>query len=142
MDLGTFYALMTAITWGLVYAIDERILIKVSPAALLFANAIIMAIVILPVFYFDAYGIKDLFNSGKLNLTLIVLTAALGAFANFFIFSAIKSLGAPTATVIEITYPVFVVLFGFFLFRAQLNVYFFLGAALIFVGAFVIIRMA
>ena len=133
---------MTAVTWGLVYAIDEKILINVSPSALLFANALIMAIVILPVFYFDSYGIKDLLNSGRLNLTLIVITAALGAFANFFIFSAIKALGAPTATVIEITYPVFVVLFGFLLFRAHLNIMFFLGAVFIFIGSFIIIRLA
>ena len=70
---------------------------------------------------------------------LIILSLALAALANLFIFSSIKILGASTASIFEISYPFFVVLFTFLIYGAEFNLYFLIGAVLIFAGSAMII---
>ncbi len=139
-SVGLIYATLAAVTWGLVYTIDQKILAKVSPFPLIFITALLTIIVCLPIMLIDPRPLKALLNSGKLNLGLIVLTVLLTALANFFIFSGIKILGASTASIFEIAYPFFVILFSFLLYKTSLNIYFFLGSILIFLGSFVIIK--
>lgn len=139
---GIIYAIAAAITWGLVYTIDQKILTKVSPLTLLLINAVLTLIVTLPIILFDSSGIKAVFATGRTNLILMMLSVAFGVLASFFIFSAIKLLDAPTASIFEIAYPFFVVLFTALLFRTLPNIYFFLGAILIFLGSLVIIKLA
>lgn len=139
-NIGFAYAIGAAVLWGLVYAIDQKILMEVSPLALLFATSVLTSVFLLPFIFFDQGSMRELFHSGKLNLSLIFGSVALMAVANFCIYSGIKALDASTASVIEIAYPFFVVLFSFFLYRAVPNVFFLLGGALIFVGSYIIIR--
>jgi len=135
MNLGFMYAIGAAITWGMVYTIDQRVLSGTSAITLLFIDSLITAIVVLPFVFFDLQPIKELFSSGKTNLLLIFLSLFLAVIANFLILSAIKSIGASSASIIEIAYPFFVVLFSFFFFKAVPNVYFFIGGLLIFIGS-------
>ena len=65
-----------------------------------------------------------------------------GFLANFFILSSIKQLGAAHASILEITYPFFVLLFGWLFFGGSVNAYFWLGSALVFAGSAVIIKFA
>jgi len=139
---GIIYAFAAAVTWGLVYTIDGKILERLSPLALLFIGSVITLILTLPVVIFDPGSIKSAFSIGKANLWLIILSVALAVLANFFIFSAIKLLDASTASIFEIAYPFFVVLFSAFLLKSVPNFYFFLGAILIFLGSLVIIKLA
>ncbi len=139
--LGFIYAIAAAVTWGLVYTLDHKILTRATPLAYLFINSIFSALIILPVLWGDRHSIGDIFNSGKANLSLITLSLFLAMLANFFIFSGIKILGAPTASIFEIAYPFFVVLFSALLFREAVSEYFIIGASLIFAGAFIIIRL-
>lgn len=141
MKLGFIYAILAAVTWGLVYTIDQKILTKVSPLSLLFTSSLIAVLLTLPVVLFDLGSIKNLINSGKTNLILIFTSVALATLASFFIFSGIKILGASTASIFEIAYPFFVILFSFLFFQTSLNAYFFLGAGLIFLGSLVIIKL-
>ena len=60
------------------------------------------------------------------SITSIVLAAV----ANFLIFSGIKMVGASSASIIEIMYPFFVVLFSFIFFRTTPSTYFIIGAIL------------
>ena len=113
-----------------------------SPMTLLFFNSIITAILLLPFVFFDNGSIKDVLHSGKTNLLLLFLAIALAALANLFIFVAIKALDAPTASIIEIAYPFFVVLFSYIFFHSSPNVYFFIGGTLIFIGSIVVIKFA
>lgn len=142
METGFLYAIGAAVTWGLVYAIGQKILITVSPAMLVFLHAVVAAIIVLPFFFFEGVSLKTIVASGKTNAPLILLSVALATLANFFIFSAIKKLGASTASIIEIAYPFFVVFFSFILFRIFPNPYFFLGAILVFVGTAIIIKFS
>lgn len=141
-NVGFVYAIGAAITWGLVYALDQKILSGSSPLAYLFINSLLTAIILLPFLLFDGAPIKAIFASKESIWWLIIASVVLAALANFLIFSGIKILGADTASIIEIAYPFFVVLFSFFIFRAQPNLYFFLGGALIFIGSVIIIKFA
>ena len=142
MEIGFIYAIGAAITWGLVYAIDQKILYGIAPMTLVFINSIITAIIILPFIFFSNGSIKDVIVSEKTNWLLIIISIALAALANFLIFSGIKNLGASTASMIEIAYPFFVVLFSYVLFRSTPNVYFLVGGILVFVGSIIIIQFA
>jgi len=105
-------------------------------------DSILIAIILLPFVFFDNGSIKTLLSSGKTNLWLILLSVILAAVANFLIFSGIKNLNASIASIIEIAYPFFVVLFSFIFFRSVPNLYFFLGGALIFIGSIIIIKFS
>ena len=142
MDIGFIYAIGAAITWGLVYAIDQKILYNVAPMTLLFIDSIIAALIMLPFVFFSNGSIKEVFASRKANLSLIVISVILATLANFLIFSGIKNLNASTASIIEISYPFFVVLFSYILFRSTPNIYFFIGGLLVFAGTFIIIKFA
>ncbi len=141
-SLGFVYAVGAAITWGLVYALDQKILSDASPLAYLFVNSLLTAIIVLPFLFFDGGSIKSIVSSRGSVLLLIVASVILATLANFLIFSGIKILGANTASIIEIAYPFFVVLFSFILFRSTPNLYFFLGGGLVFIGSIIIIKFA
>ncbi len=141
--IGYLYAISAAVLWGLVYMVDQKVLTKVSPLALLFLNAALITVLSLPLLFFLRTSVmRDVIVSGRENIGFVFLSVCLTILANLAIFSAIKILGAPTATIFEIAYPFFVILFTVLFFQAELNAFFFLGALLIFVGSFVIIRLA
>ncbi len=141
-SVGFLYAIGAAVTWGLVYTLDQKILSNVSPITLLFIDSLITAILMLPFVFFDNGSVKALFSSGKTNLALVGLSLALALLANFLIFSSIKIVGSSAASIIEIAYPFFVILFSFILFRSTPNIYFFMGGILIFIGSIIIIKLA
>jgi drug/metabolite transporter (DMT)-like permease len=142
MEAGFLYAIGAALTWGLVYVIDQKILLDVSPMVLLFINSVIAAAMMLPFIFLSNGSIKEVIVSGKSNWLLIIAAVALATLASFFILTGIKILGASTASMIEITYPFFVVLFSYILFRSTPNVYFFVGGALVFAGSMIIVKLA
>ena len=139
---GLLYAIGAAVTWGIVYTIDQKVLRGASPFALLFVDSILTAILLLPFIFFEKGSLTSIVASSARIWLLIITSLALAALANFFIFSSIKILGASTASIFEIAYPFFVVLFTSIVFRATPNLYFLFGAVLIFVGAAIIIASA
>lgn len=139
MNIGFIYAFGAAITWGIVYCVDQRVLTAVSPLPLLFLDSIITALFLLPFLFHERHSIKTFLSSGNLNIELMLLSIVLAAAANFLIFSSIKSVGASSASIIEIMYPFFVVLFSYFFFRSTPNVYFVIGAILVFAGSALIV---
>jgi drug/metabolite transporter (DMT)-like permease len=140
--IGFLYAIGAALAWGLVYALDQKILSGSSPAAYLFVNSLLTAIIMLPFLFFDGSPIKSILSSNQTIIWLIIASVLLAALANFLIFSSIKLLGADDASIIEIAYPFFVVFFSFLIFRSEPNVYFFVGGTLIFIGSVIIIKFA
>ncbi|MBI5420961.1 MAG: EamA family transporter [Parcubacteria group bacterium] len=142
MEIGFIYPIGAAITWGLVYAIDQKILSGVAPMVLLFVDSIIMVIIVSPFIFFGDSSIKDVIVSGKTNWLLIIISAVLATLANFLFFSGIKNLNASAASMIEIAYPFFVVLFSYIFFRSVPNIYFFIGGLLVFIGSVIIIKFA
>jgi len=142
MEAGYIFAIGAAITWGLVYAIDQKILNGVSPMTLVFINAITTAVIVSPFIFFNNGSIKEALVSGKTNWGLVSISVVLATLANFLILSGIKNINAPAASIIEITYPFFVVLFSYILFRSTPNVSFFIGGSFILFGSIIIIKFA
>lgn len=144
MSFGGFlYAIGAAIAWGLVYTIDQRILRNASPFALLFIDALFTVVILLPIVLLQKNSLSSLFGNSAVSGRIwifIVVSLIFAALANFLIFSSIRILGASTASIFEIAYPFFVVIFSYFAFRSVPSVYFLLGAAFIFLGAIIIIK--
>ena len=142
MEIGFIYALGAAIVWGLVYTIDQKVLSSLNPLPLLFVYSIVTAIIVIPFILYNTSSVKEVITSGKTILSLIVICAFLTILGNFLILTGIKNMDASTASIIEISYPFFVVLFSYFIFHSTPNIYFFLGGLFIFIGSVIIIKLA
>ncbi len=136
---GYVYAIGAAITWGIVYTIDQRILRGASPFALLFVDSLITIVILLPIFFLSRGSLQSLSGASTKTWVFIIASLILAALANFLIFSSIKTLGASHASIFEIAYPFFVVVFSYFAFNAVPNLYFILGSILMFSGAAIIV---
>ena len=136
---GYAYAIAAAITWGLVYVIDQKVLKGASAFALLFVDSFITAAILLPVVFFEKDSLVSLSTLSAKTWILAVASLILAALANWFIFSSIKLIGADHASIFEIIYPFFVVVFSYFAFSVVPNVYFLLGSILIFAGSAIIV---
>lgn len=139
---GIIFAVLASITWGMVYTIDQKILTNMSPILWLAISSFVIAILMLPVIILNREEVRIILHSGKSNLLLILFSQILIATSTFFIFSSIKHLGAATASIFEITYPLFVVVFSLIMFGGNINIYFWLGSALIFAGSIVLVRLS
>jgi drug/metabolite transporter (DMT)-like permease len=142
MTLGLIFAIAAAVTWGLVYTIDQKILSELSPFALLLVDSILGLIFTLPFVATAATSFKQMFSSGRTEVILIALSLGLAFLANFFIYSSIKYIGASRASLFEIAYPMFVVVFAMIFYKTQPNIYFVIGAACILIGSAIIIKFS
>jgi len=137
--MGFVYAALAAVTWGLVYALDQKLLAGLSPMTLLFAASCVGLVLTLPFILWDLSEIRLVLRTPP-TLKLLVLVEIFTCFASFFIFSSIKLLGASTASIFEISYPLFVVVFSLIIYGGTVNFWFCLGAAFLFIGSYIIIR--
>lgn len=131
-------AVCAAMFWGLSYAVSER-LMKTG-----FAPAFIMAVASmfsLPAYVLIAFRrssvpeqIGMIRNNPKMFVGM-VMTATLYIIANYLVFWAIKHKDATSVNLIEISYPLFTLLFAWLLFSdLQLNWGIGIGAMLILCG--------
>ncbi len=137
---GIFFALGAAVTWGLLYAIQQHLLGKVSPLTLLTLETILMAVLISPVVVVKYSSIRTIFVSDMTTFFAICLVVGLTVLANFFILTAINQLNASVASLFEIIYPLFVVLFSFLLFGQTISFFTLLGGGLMLMGAYIVVR--
>ena len=137
------YALSASMLWGVAYVVAEKIMKEtaVTPIFLMVATYAIT----IPIFtgiglhlgHFKA-GINALMTSQSL-LWLIALHAVTIVAGNILILTSVLEKNATLATMIEITYPLFVALFAYLILKeTQLNWGTACGSALIFAGIFVI----
>ncbi len=139
--IGIAYALGAAILWGLVYNLDQKILTKTSPLGILFIGSVITAVVTLPFALSNWESIKPaLLSNNRQFLYFFIATQIIAILAEFFIFSSIKTVGASIASFFEIAYPLFVAIFAYIFFNGNLNIYFWVGASLMFLGGVIITR--
>jgi len=133
-------ALGAALVWGIHYPLIANALKKLSFISVLLLTALGI-IVVVPFFYreiaADYFILKAMDWRTKAMLLLPALTGLLGS---ALLFTSIDSKNATLASLIEISYPVFVALFAYVLFReVQINAGILLGAALVFTGVGLII---
>ncbi len=142
MNPAYLFPILAAMTWGMVYTLDQKILKTTSPLLLLAIDAGITFLLFIPVLVSQRSALKGMLVLDKKSALLILLVTLLTIAADFLILFGVKHLDASVASIIEISYPFFVVLFSFFLFRTTLSIPFFVGAACIFLGTAIIIKFS
>ena len=133
-------AIAAAVVWGLHYPLIEHALKRVSLTTVVLLTAAPMALVALA---FPARLAEDwralaaLPTGERLLIATIALTSLAGT---VLLYLAVRGRNATLASLIEISYPAFVAIFAWLLFREwQLNAGVLLGAGLVFAGTAVII---
>jgi drug/metabolite transporter (DMT)-like permease len=135
------YALLSAIIWGANYLFYEKILSRISVSTLYFIDLTVGAIVFFLFASLSGTFIKDLtaIQSSKSLIWLILATVITSILANLFIALAIQSKNATLSTLVEISYPIFIILLAWILFRENnLTPSVLLGGGLIFSGTAII----
>jgi len=140
MNKGYIYAIVASVAWGMAYTLDQKVLERFSPTALLFVHALVTVAVTVPIFFLAPGTARGMLSATKNQWFVALASTLLIIAANWCILASIKMLGASTASVFEISYPLFVVLFSFLVFRTVVTMPFMIGALLIFLGSVIIIR--
>jgi uncharacterized membrane protein len=136
-----FYALASSVIWGINYLFYEKILQRISISTLYFIDLIVGATVFLLFALFSNSFAKDLsLIQNTKSLQLLILSSVItSVLANLFIALAIQSKNATLSTLIEISYPLFIILFAWLLFKENtLNTSVFIGGGFIFTGIIII----
>ena len=135
------FAILAAFLWGIVYTVDQKLLERFSPVSLLFLSSIFWVIVLGGYIWYNKEIISLDLRKDKLVLATMFLSFCLTFLASYCIYVAIQKLGSSRASVFEIMYPFFVIIFSFFFFKdSHINLPFILGSLLLFFGSYIIIR--
>lgn len=133
-------AIAAAVIWGLHYPLIEFALRRVSLTTVVLLTALPMALVALafPARLADDWRqFMTLPNGERLMIAAIACTSLAGT---VFLYLAVRGRNATLASLIEISYPAFVAIFAWLIFREwQLNTGVLLGAGLVFAGTTLII---
>jgi len=133
-------ALGAAITWGIYYPLVDMALKRISLFSVILLS-MIPVFLVLPVFLKtvsqDIETVKTLPVSEQWIIAGIGL---IGLFGEVMVYLAISGKNATLASLIEMTYPVFVVLFAYVFYRQMhVSTSVFIGGLMILVGAGLII---
>ncbi len=133
-------ALGAALSWGIHYPLVEHALRRISLVSVLLLTAVPIAL--LAALFHEQIGadIRTVAGLGwrdKLPILTLMLTSLAGT---VLLFTAIGARNAAMAAVIEISYPLFVALFAWLLFRrVEVNASLVIGGLLVFSGVAIII---
>lgn len=140
--LGVIFAFGAAIAWGVVYTVDQKILTELSPLTLLFVHYVLTVIILAPFVFSQQSSISSIQTMSAQTMVLLVTVVLFTIAANMFILNSIKLLGASTASIVEITYPLFVVLLAFVVYGSMPHLYVLLGGAIILIGSMIVTYFA
>lgn len=136
------YALGASMLWGLNYSLNERVFQgKVQPATLLIFQGLASALIALAVGF--PRLAQDLKSLQEDRTTLLIAGGALLTYGlgNLLISLSIQAKNATLAGLVELSYPIFTVLFTYLLFRQlHLNSSVIAGGALILIGIVLVSR--
>ncbi len=133
-------AIGAALVWGVHYPLVDHALKKLSLVSVLLLTA--LPIVVLALFFHRTlaadYAVWTTLDTGpRIRVLALALTSLLGS---VLLFLSIASKNATLASLIEISYPVFVALFAWLLFRElHINTSVIIGGLLVFAGVVMII---
>lgn len=136
---GLTLAIVAAASWGAVYAVYEKVLKGLSPLTAMLITSCSSVIILSLIFL--ARGLSPLTElRAHMGLSVaLVFAVFVGTLAQWAILSSIKELGAATASVIEICYPLFTIIFLALFFRQSFSWHFLLGSLLVFLGILIVI---
>lgn len=127
-------AILAAITWGLAYTLDQRALTKLSPLAVVFLCSAVSTVLLIPFVDFGEFKRVD-----AVTMKWALGGAVFFLLGNTLILFGIKGTSASAASLIEISYPFFVILFSYLIFGQQLSVKELIGGAIAFFGVALIV---
>jgi len=141
MMLGYLLALVSSILWGLTYCLDQKVLSSVSPFQLFFLQSLSGVILSGGIWLMQGHHVRELFaiDTTQLHPKFLILTLFIATAAGLSIFGSIRLLGASRASLLEISYPFFVSVFTYLLFKEALTIQIAIGGLLIFIGSAVIV---
>ncbi len=141
MVLGYTLAILASALWGLTYVLDQKVLSSLSVFKLYFLHSCFGVMIAGLILLFQGQSLTELFSydATKLSVRIVTLTLLVGAVASLAIFGSIQTLGAAKASILEISYPFFVAIFSFLLFRETITLPVLIGGLFIFLGAVIIV---
>jgi len=133
-------ALGAAMTWGVYYPLADMALKKVSIYSVILLS-MIPVLLVLPVFI---RTVSDDFDAVRRlpwsEQWIFLVLGLIGLVGEVLVYIAITGKNATLASLIEMTYPVFVVIFAYLFYReVHVTPSVFIGGALILTGAAIII---
>lgn len=133
-------ALGAAIIWGIHYPLLDFAMKRISVYGVLLLS-VLPVFFLMPLFMRELSGDVDSFRllpvKEQWTILTVALTSTVGA---FLLFLSISSKNATLTSLIEISYPVFVILFAYLLFKQfHANLSVMIGGLLILTGAITII---
>lgn len=135
------YALFAAVLWGFEYTFAEKVLKYISVPVFLALELFVASIILAIMAWISGAWQKDvmiLSSSSRVSLFFVLGIIAFTT-ANVLICTAIQSKNATLSSLIEISYPLFIALMTWLLFREnELSWNVGIGGALIFSGLFII----
>jgi drug/metabolite transporter (DMT)-like permease len=137
LAMWALYAIIASILWGVDYALTEKVLQNVRFSTLLSIELFIGFLTMLGIAVFSGSFKADFTELFSSNGTLMLVVAIVVAFniANMFIVLSIGDKNATLSGLIEISYPLFIALFSWMLFRENnLNAGAIFGGVLVLVG--------
>ncbi len=136
-----FLPIVAAILYGLNYALMGRILDSGAFSLYIFYSSLVGLLFSLAVVAVNRDGLNLYLPFQNLQLGLWILLAALAAWtAWFFTLVAIRDVSPTFAAIGEVSYPIFVPLFAYILFKdKQWDMATLIGGGLIFLGLFIVI---
>jgi len=127
--------------WGLTYVINEQVYRKISVITSLAITTLATGIVMLLIAYggnFLKRDVSTITGSNRL-LYLVIAETIILILAELFIGFSITAKNATLAGLIEISYPIFIAIFAYLLFKEnQFSASTAVGGAFIFIGVFII----
>jgi len=135
--LGMLVALAAAVSWGFVYATTQEVVDRLPPIATLAMIYWLGGIALLPVAFWHGPAIvADVVqNPGPVAMLLISVVVA-----EFFIIWSIQLLGGVDAGLVEISYPLWTMLFLYLLKDQKPSVETIAGAVLVGAGLLLLAR--
>jgi uncharacterized membrane protein len=135
------FSLLASVFWGLTYIFNEKVYEKISVLTSLAVVSLFAFISMIITSYLTGHLNLDLHKIGSdKNLLFFVIAGTLTLIiAELFIGFSITAKSATLAGLIEISYPIFIALFAYLIFKEnQLNLSTVVGGVMIFLGVIVI----
>ena len=129
--------------WGLTYALNEKMLERVSVSTTLAIGAAALLLCMTALSMQQGVLLNDLHAiiTSKSLFRITIISTLTYVAADWMIASAIQSQNATLASIIEISYPLFIVLFTFLLYKKiDVTPMIAAGGALIIIGAALVLH--
>lgn len=132
------YALMASFFWGIMYYANS----KIVKTGMTYSQMLFFS---LPLWFFLMFFLRkdeslfdqNMVESNKLFLILFLISSILG---NFLIFQSLKKADVVIIAVIEMTYPIFILLIKFFFERERIEWTQMLGILVTIFGVFLVVK--